>query len=356
MKTAKVKEHVKPKGRPKHTGKVWPRKRKINSEDKKQPNDENKPFCKKVKQSHNTPELCTKKVTYKLKKNVKARDLFKAERQKMRNLDMNKVDRVCLADDKPSTKVPATTNKWIDDLHLLQEDQQIILSQTAWINDRVIDACQQLLKQDVNGKDIGGFQSVCLGQIMYFSVEDKQFIQILNTGHSHWVTVSTVGTSNHAMVNVYDSKYLAASTHLRAQIACLLMTEHAEITINFVDVVKQSGSYDCGLYSIAYATALAHGKDPATHQYNQEEMRPYLRKCLIDRKLKVFPHKAICPSGNFHSEEKLAVHCICRMPEIKGQPMVECTSCQEWYHFVCEKVTSKSMTSAEWYCTKCMTN
>ena len=92
------------------------------------------------------------------------------------------------------TEVPATTNMWIDYLNLLPEDQQIILSPTAWINDRIIDACQSLLKQDVNGKNVGGFQSVCLGQIMYFSIEESQFIQILNTGHSHWVTISTIGT------------------------------------------------------------------------------------------------------------------------------------------------------------------
>jgi len=118
-----------------------------------------------------------------------------------------------------------------------------------------------------NGKDIGGFQSVWLG---YFSVEDKQFIQILNTGHSHWVTISTVDTSNHSTVNIYDSKYVVASTHLHAQIACVLMTEHAQITINFVDVVKQSGSYECGLYTIAY---VAYGNDPSTHQYSQGKMR-----------------------------------------------------------------------------------
>jgi len=44
MKTAKVKEDFKPKGCPKHTGKVWPHKRKISSGDKKQANDENNPF------------------------------------------------------------------------------------------------------------------------------------------------------------------------------------------------------------------------------------------------------------------------------------------------------------------------
>jgi len=59
-------------------------------------------------------ELSTKKEAYNLNGNVKARGLFKADWQKMRNLDTSKVDRVCLADDKPSTKVPATVNKWIE--------------------------------------------------------------------------------------------------------------------------------------------------------------------------------------------------------------------------------------------------
>ena len=63
------------------------------------------------------------------------------------------------------------------------------------------------------------------------------------------------------------------------EIACLLMTQHAEITINFVGVTRQVGSYDCGLYAIAYAAALAYGHDPGTHQYCQVKMRPHLQKC-----------------------------------------------------------------------------
>jgi len=51
-----------------------------------------------------------------VKWNVKATDLFEAEWQKIRNLDTNKVDQICLVDDLPFTKVTATTNKWIDDL------------------------------------------------------------------------------------------------------------------------------------------------------------------------------------------------------------------------------------------------
>ena len=45
---------------------------------------------------------------------------------------------------------------------------------------------------------------------------------------------------------------------------------------------KQKGPMDCGLYAIAYATYLAHGKDPqclTTHYFKQELMRYHLVKC-----------------------------------------------------------------------------
>ena len=260
----------------------------------------------------------------------------------LKSVNVNKNDPIVLNEKKSPTKNPHRTRKWIDDLHLLQEDQQIILSHTAWINDRIIDACQCLLRQHVEN-DLGasGFQSVCLGEVMYFSVEQKQFIQILNTGHSHWVTISTIGT--YPVVYVYDSMYDVASSHLRAQIACLLMAQQAEITITFVDVKKQIGSYDCGLYAIAYATALAHGCDPGGHHYYQEKLRSHLKKCLLNRRLSLFPHKLVHPSDSFQSVEKVAVYCLCRMPEIPGLDMIECTKCKEWYHLdVCVKVPTTS--------------
>ena len=40
---------------------------------------------------------------------------------------------------------------------------------------------------------------------------------------------------------------------------------------------------DCGLYAIAYATYLAHGKDPkrlTTRYFKQELMRYHLVKCF----------------------------------------------------------------------------
>ena len=55
------------------------------------------------------------------------------------------------------------------------------------------------------------------------------------------------------------------------------MTQAAEITVRFMDMKKQQGSYDCGIYAIEYATALVYGQDPASHQYKQEKMRLHLR-------------------------------------------------------------------------------
>jgi len=46
------------------------------------------------------------------------------------------------------------------------------------------------------GKDFGGFQSVCLGQTMFFSVEQVKFIQIVHRGHNHRVTIATDSTAN----------------------------------------------------------------------------------------------------------------------------------------------------------------
>ena len=195
---------------------------------------------------------------------------------------------------------------------------------------------------------------------MFFSVELGKFIQILHTGHNHWVTIATDSVAHPVdpVVYAYDSMLGVASTHLSAQIACLFMTQAATITVKFVDMKKQHGGYDCEVYAIAYATALSYGKDPATHHYNQENMRTHLRSCLLARKLNVFSHRVISASGGFRSVEKLPVFCLCRMPEIDGFPMIECSICQEWFHIdVCIKVPANSLKKdVQWFCNHCVAN
>ena len=43
--------------------------------------------------------------------------------------------------------------------------------------------------------------------------------------------------------------------------------------------VKQSGSYNYGLFAIAYITHLAHGCDPSLFVFHQEAMRNHFIQC-----------------------------------------------------------------------------
>ena len=62
--------------------------------------------------------------------------------------------------------------------------------------------------------------------------------------------------------------YPNVSTIVKSQIAALLATKNKEIKLRFMDVQKQSGGYDCGVFAIAFATALAHGINPGKYLFN----------------------------------------------------------------------------------------
>ena len=96
------------------------------------------------------------------------------------------------------------------------------------------------------------------------------------------MTVATIGVA-HPTVCVYDSLYSSAGTRLEAQIASLIQTEEPEISLEFVDVTVQAGTYDCGLFAVAFATALALGIRPEEFQFNQPEMRKHLYQCFEKR-------------------------------------------------------------------------
>ena len=52
------------------------------------------------------------------------------------------------------------------------------------------------------------------------------------------------------------------SGHGRKQVAALLACPEKEINIRMMEVQQQEGKNDYGLFAIAFATALANGKQP----------------------------------------------------------------------------------------------
>ena len=100
---------------------------------------------------------------------------------------------------------------------------------------------------------------------------------------------------------------------------------------------KQRGGSDCGLFSIAFATAICFKINPVAVDFRQEDLRGHLFMCLENRKMVPFPSRKK-KIENCLSKVKISVYCECRQIEI-GR-MIMCDGCQEWYHQGCVYSTS----------------
>ena len=122
----------------------------------------------------------------------------------------------------------------IHGLTLSKNNRDIILD-GEWLNDKLIHAAQLLMKYDGDLLPLGSLQNPLLGDTLQFSVAGNESIQILHSGGSHWVTISTVGT-NHPTVKVYDRLYKSLPWSTKEQIAALLHTKEKAINSEYVNV------------------------------------------------------------------------------------------------------------------------
>ena len=85
-----------------------------------------------------------------------------------------------------------------------------------------------------------------------------------------------------------------------------------------MDVNRQYGSADCGVFAFAYATALSLGENPEIYVFDQIKMQQHLISCLEARKLTMFPIKmSRRKKGNIKAIQTFQVYCSCRLPETK---------------------------------------
>ena len=106
------------------------------------------------------------------------------------------------------------------------------------------------------------------------------FIQILNINNNHWITISTNGVPP-STVKVYDSNHGQLPRHEQKLVADIMQSCQPDIVIHYIDVQKQANTSDCGLFSIAFATALTFGQDPAMTYFDQEKMRQHVINCML---------------------------------------------------------------------------
>ena len=74
-----------------------------------------------------------------------------------------------------------------------------MITSGGWLSDQIVDAGQKLLKSTYPQ----GLQEVALGMVLSYSNAKSEFIQIMNTGKHHWITVSNINC-NDEEIHVYD--------------------------------------------------------------------------------------------------------------------------------------------------------
>ena len=159
---------------------------------------------------------------------------------------------------------------------LQSSDYDLILSPTGWLNCDIIQQAHVCLKR-VNPL-IEGFQRPTLGPCINFDVMTSEFVQILHTGHSHWVCVSSIDCTP-GTIKLYDSlSNDIIQDEVQAQVESLVADSNVDIEC--IPVQQQLNGCDCGVFAIGFATCLVYGSRPDNFNFDVSRMRQHLHECL----------------------------------------------------------------------------
>ena len=184
----------------------------------------------------------------------------------------------------------ADVNKfWLkNDLYnLLFDDQQILRSPTAWLNDRIMDAAQKLICKEL-GLDLTVLNVQKRGYPPFYPV-DNEHVQLLHDGNNHWLlTICSSGR-----VQICDSLRPTLSRATKRSVDALYRNfkSDGQLLINHLPVQRQPDGYNFGPFAVAFAAEIVHGLSPVEAEFDVKEMRKHLMKCIIKQQLSSFPKK-----------------------------------------------------------------
>jgi hypothetical protein len=227
---------------------------------------------------------------------------------------------------------------WIPSLNLHESDRIDILGNNVWLNDRVMNAAQGLLKSRFPGV-FGLFDTITVAADHLETDEkhDKPLVQVLHDarGGGHWLTVSTVNCIK-GHIAVYCSVQQMPSDECLYSLTRILHWEEKAMTINVMNSCKQTKRGNCGLFAIAFAETILSGKDPCNVVYDEDCMRPHLITCFIEGVIRPFPVRMFKTSRRqIVRTQSMPLLCICRTVNVRSKPMVQCHRCKEWFHSSC---------------------
>lgn len=235
-------------------------------------------------------------------------------------------------------------------VELTSHHKRTLKSKHQWLDDSIITASQSILKQQF--PEVNGLQPPILGESFSMEPQPNGFVQIVCIRGNHWICLSSTRCQP-STVYVYDSLHGKLDAHTKKVVADLMQSKADQIEIRYADVQRQSGGSDCGLFALAFATTLCFGENPETISYTQSAMREHLLSCIEKGQLLKFPQRARRrpkPALIDH----FPIFCVCRLG-YNGEEMVECSTCQNWYHVACVHVPLNLLQNKElpWSCAAC---
>ena len=245
----------------------------------------------------------------------------------------------------------------------LDEGEIDLIDDKTWLDSVHIDAALTLLRRQFS--DVNGLFNVEWGATLSFAKAGKKWIQIIHNGKDHWVCVAQ-GIHSDAAV-VYDSLSAGSATfkqetHVINCISCLAWSQADELTILNMACDKQANDYDCGVYAVAFTTALAFGRDPSGIQFDAPRLRSHLIDCLRRNRISPFPMlNADMKRYDPPSAMTLPLYCYCRRSDARlnrDWDMAKCRgNCSGWYHRICGHIPKSVFEEDDaWMCRLCVTN
>ena len=127
-----------------------------------------------------------------------------------------------------------------------------------------------------------------LGQTLGFKIMKEEFVQVLHSGGNHWITVATIGCPL-SSIRVYDSLNTELPFQTKEQICAMLHSYKPFIDVEHINVQDQMNAFDCGVFTLAFVTALCAGQNPENLFFTRKLLRPHLLKCLENEDISPFP-------------------------------------------------------------------
>ena len=88
---------------------------------------------------------------------------------------------------------------------LLSEHDIKVLTSGEWLTNHIIGAAQSVLRKQF--PYISGVENTTLGPVFNFSLQKREFAQILYTGSHHWILVSNIGCLCSSEVKLQDNLF-----------------------------------------------------------------------------------------------------------------------------------------------------